>query len=152
MAACNRAIRLNFPTARACFDHACGMIFIDTNIAIALRDVHGPTHERVSALPEVPVLSMITRIELENGVSAEPGLEHRRRQLLDRLLETYSVEMFTHADILAYGAIIHELSYDRRLTLDRLIAAQAIARNAALITRNSKDFRRIEGLKLVEWA
>jgi len=127
------------------------MIFIDTNIAIALRDVHMETHSQVSALPEIPVLSMISRIELENGVNAEPGLERHRRHLLDALLETYSVEMFTHADILAYGSIIYDLSYDRRKTLDRLIAAQAIARDATLITRNGKDFRKIEGLKLIEW-
>ena len=127
------------------------MIFIDTDIAIALRDVHRATHERVAALPEIPVLSMITRIELENGVNDEPGLERYRRRLLDELLETYSVEMYTHADILAYGAIIYNVGYDRRTTLDRLIAAQAIARDATLITRNGKDFRRIEELKLVEW-
>ena len=127
------------------------MIFIDTDIAIALRDVHRATHERVAALPEIPVLSMITRIELENGVNDEPGLERYRRRLLDELLETYSVEMYTHADILAYGAIIYNVGYDRRTTLDRLIAAQAIARDATLITRNGRDFRRIEGLKLEEW-
>ena len=74
-----------------------------------------------------------------------------RNQLLNEFLETYAVEMFTHADILAYGAIIYNLSYDRRTTLDRLIAAQAIARNASLITRNGRDFRRIEDLKLIEW-
>ena len=127
------------------------MIFIDTDIAIALRDVHRATHERVAALPEIPVLSMITRIELENGVNDEPGLERYRRRLLDELLETYSVEMYTHADILAYGAIIYDTGYDRRTTLDRLIAAQAIARDATLITRNGRDFRRIGGLKLEEW-
>ena len=127
------------------------MIFIDTNIAIALRDADRVTHQQVSLLTEIPVLSMISRIELENGVNAEPGLERLRRQLLDALLETYRVEMFTHADILAYGAIIYDLSYDRRLTLDRLIAAQVIARNASLITRNGKDFRKIDGLKLIEW-
>ena len=127
------------------------MIFIDTDIAIALRDVHRATHERVAALPEIPVLSMITRIELENGVNDEPGLERYRRRLLDELLETYSVEMYTHADILAYGAIIYDIGYDRRTTLDRLIAAQAIARDATLITRIGRDFRRIEGLKLEEW-
>lgn len=127
------------------------MIFIDTNIAIALRDVDGETHQRVSALPEIPVLSMISRIELESGVNAEPGLVRHRRQLLDRLLATYSVEMFTPADILAYGQIVHDLGYDRRLTLDRLIAAQAITRDATLITRNGKDFRKVEGVKLVEW-
>lgn len=127
------------------------MIFVDTNIAIALRDVDQLVHERIRALAEIPVFSMITRIELENGVSAEPGLENRRRRLLDALLETYSVEMFAHADILAYAAIIYDLGYNRWLTLDRLIAAQAIVRNATLITGNGKDFRRITGLKLVEW-
>ena len=127
------------------------MILIDTNIAIALRDADTETLRLVQELPELPAISMISRIELENSVNAEPGLERMRRLLLDRLLETITVEMFTHADILAYGAIVHALSYDRRLTLDRLIAAQAIARDATLITRNGKDFRRIEGLKLIEW-
>ena len=127
------------------------MIFIDTDVAIALRDAHPETLRLIDDLPELPVISMITRIELENGVNAEPANERVRRKLLDRFLETIAVEMFTHADILAYGAIIHNLSYDRRTTLDRLIAAQAIARNATLITRNGRDFRRIEDLKLIEW-
>ena len=127
------------------------MIFIDTDVAIALRDADRATLRLIDELPELPVISMITRIELENGVNAEPGLERLRRRLLDRILATIAVEMFTHADILAYGAIVYNLSYDRRTTLDRLIAAQAIARDATLITRNGRDFRRIEGLKLVEW-
>jgi tRNA(fMet)-specific endonuclease VapC len=127
------------------------MIFIDTNVAIAVRDAEPMTLSRVKELDELPVISMISRIELENGVNAEPRLEGHRRRLLDRFLETISVELFTHADILAYGRIIYDLSYDRRLTLDRLIAAQAIARDATLITRNGKDFRKIEGLKLEEW-
>ena len=127
------------------------MIFIDTDVAIALRDADRATLRLIDELPELPVISMITRIELENGVNAEPGLERLRRRLLDRFLETIAIEMFTHADILAYGAIVYNLSYDRRTTLDRLIAAQAIARDATLITRNGRDFRRIEGLKLMEW-
>lgn len=127
------------------------MIFVDTDVAIALRDNHIETQERVRALGRLPVLSMITRIELENGVNVEPAAVKLRRALLDRLLETLQVEMFTHADILAYGRIVHDLGHDRRLTLDRLIAAQTIARDAALITRNGRDFRGIEGLRLVEW-
>jgi tRNA(fMet)-specific endonuclease VapC len=127
------------------------VIFLDTDVAIALRDAHPATLRLFEALPEVPVISMITRIELENGVNSEPAGERRRRRLLDRLLETIAVEMFTHADILAYGAIIYNVGYERRTTLDRLIAAQSIARDATLITRNGRDFRRIEGLKLEEW-
>ena len=127
------------------------MIFIDTNIAIALRDVHPDTRERLDRLGRVPVISIITRIELENGVNREPAGINRRRCLLDRLLETIAVEMFTQADVLAYGAIVYEQGFVRRLTLDRLIAAQAIARDALLITRNGADFRAIPGLKLEVW-
>ena len=127
------------------------MIFIDTDVAIALRDADPTTLRLIDELPELPVIAMITRIELENGVNAETAHAPLRRKLLDRFLETIAVEMYTHADILAYGAIIYNVGYDRRTTLDRLIAAQAIARDATLITRNGRDFRRIEGVKLEEW-
>lgn len=127
------------------------MILIDTNICIALRDLDDETWARYRALPESPVMSMITRIELENGANAEVGLERRRRHLLDALLTIVPVEMFTHADILGYRDIVHDLGFDRQRTLDRLIAAQAITRDATLITRNGKDFRRIDGLRLEEW-
>jgi predicted nucleic acid-binding protein len=127
------------------------VIFVDTNIAIALRDIDVATHMRVAALPEKVVISMLTRIELENGLKVSGAVRERRRELLDRLLVTLPVIMFTDADILAYAAIVDDLGYDRRTTLDRLIAAQAIARGATLITRNGRDFRRIAGLKLEEW-
>ena len=127
------------------------MIFIDTNICIALRDIDDDTWRRARALPEAPVMSMITRIELENGANAKPGLENQRRQLLEQLLGIVPVEMFTQADILSYGAIVYTLGFDRQRTLDRLIAAQAITRDSTLVTRNGKDFRRIDGLKLEAW-
>lgn len=127
------------------------MIFLDTNVAIALRDGHRDTQARVVELDQPLAISIMSRVELENGVNREPAGVSLRRRLLDRLLETIAVEMFTHADILAYGEIVYRYGHDRRLTLDRLIAAQAIARDAALITRNGKDFRSIGGLKLIEW-
>ena len=128
------------------------MIFIDTDIAIAMRDAEPETRRRLAELGEVPFISVVTRIELENGVNREPAAADHRRRLLDRLLETIVVELFTPADILAYGAIVYDLGYDRRTTLDRLIAAQAISRDARLITRNRRDFARIEGLRLDVWS
>ncbi|MGZ8285549.1 MAG: PIN domain-containing protein [Allosphingosinicella sp.] len=127
------------------------MIFIDTDVAIALRDNDGETKDRLAEIGRVPVISVVTRIELENGVNSESGAVNHRRRRLDRLLETIMVELFTPADILAYGAIVDDLGYDRRTTLDRLIAAQAISRDARLITRNRRDFDRIEGLRLEVW-
>ena len=94
---------------------------------------------------------MISRIELESGVNAEPGRERHRRRRLDGLLETIKAEMFVHADILAYGQIVYDLGYDHRLTLHRLMAAPAMVRNALLITRNGKDFRSIKGLRPEVW-
>ncbi len=127
------------------------MIFIDTDVAIALRDAHPATLRLIDELPDLPVISMITRIELENGVNADPSQAPLRRRLLVRFLQTIATQMFTDADILTYGKIVYNLGYDRRTTLDRLIAAQAITRDATLITRNGKDFRRIDRLKLEEW-
>jgi tRNA(fMet)-specific endonuclease VapC len=129
-----------------------GMIFIDTNIAIALRDGDADTRRRIGALDRVPVVSVISRIELENGVNREAGGVSRRRHLLERLLETIAVEMFTPADIRAYGDIVYNFGYSRRQTLDRLIAAQVLSRDAVLITRNGADFRKIDGLRLEIWS
>lgn len=127
------------------------MIFIDSDVAIALRDNDRETKRQLAEIGRVPVISVITRIELENGVNREPAAANHRRRLLDRFLETITVELFTPADILAYGVIVYDLGYDRRTTLDRLIAAQAISRDAWLITRNRRDFDRIEGLRLEVW-
>ena len=130
------------------------MLFIDTNIAIALRDNDVDTRNRLSAMGRVPVISIMTRVELENGVTRDPQditVRMVRRTLLDRFLATIEVQYFLEDDVLCYGHIVLALGHDRRLTIHRLIAAQAITRNASLITRNGKDFRTIDGLKLIEW-
>ncbi|MBS0504882.1 MAG: PIN domain-containing protein [Proteobacteria bacterium] len=127
------------------------MIFLDTNIAIALRDLDDATLDRIETLDEQPVISIISRIELENGVYRQPELSDLRRQSLDRVLQSLRIEYFGESDILTYGRIIRALGHDRRCTLDRLIAAQVLDRDAVLITRNVKDFRNIPGLKLIAW-
>jgi predicted nucleic acid-binding protein len=127
------------------------MIFLDTNICIALRDLDEATWRQVRALDDGPVMSMITGIELENGAHAEVGLERPRRALLDELLTVVPVTLFTHDDILSYRSIVYNLGFSRPRTLDRLIAAQAITRDARLVTRDGKDFREIERLRLIDW-
>jgi tRNA(fMet)-specific endonuclease VapC len=127
------------------------LIFIDTNVAIDFRDAEPETMKQLRQLDGPVVISLMTRIELESGVYRDPAQADHRRRSLERLLITVAVIDFKDEDIAAYGQIVASLGHDRRLTLDRLIAAQAIARDAKLITRNGKDFRKIEGLKLVEW-
>ena len=35
--------------------------------------------------------------------------------------------------------------------MDTLIAATALSRNATLVTRNLREFGRVQGLKVVDW-
>lgn len=149
--ACRSVIRSNSLSGLAYSRQVVTPIFLDTNVAIALRDGAEPTRALIGELDQIPVISIITRIELENGVNRETMGVSRRRHLLERFLETISVEMFTPADIRAYGDIVHDLGYSRRQTLDRLIAAQVLSRDALLITRNGADFRKIDGLRLEIW-
>ena len=51
-----------------------------------------------------------------------------------------------------YAAILAEAGYSRRKMLDRMIAAQALAHRATLITMNAQDFSDIPGLDLLDWS
>ncbi len=127
------------------------MIFIDTNVAIDLRDEDGSTLDRITGLVEFPFLPVMAWIELEQGVFRNPAEATKRRQRLDRLLGTFRPVLFADDDIHCYGRLVAALGYSRSKTADRLIAAQCITRKASLITRNPRDFREIEGLALIEW-
>jgi predicted nucleic acid-binding protein len=127
------------------------VIVIDTNIAIDLRDLDRPTQQRVAGLPDLPMISMFTWIELEGGVAREPDDAGPRRQRLDRMLRDIAIIDVTPDDIVTYGRIVRDLGYSRTKVFDRLIAAQCLTRRAALVTRNAADFRDIQGLELVAW-
>lgn len=127
------------------------MIFLDTNIAIDLRDGQPAAVEAIRRFPERPRLWLITRIELEGGIFKDPELARARHETTQNLLIRFPVETLVEADILAYGRIVESAGFDRRRILDRLIAAQCLTRNAGLITRNPRDFREITGLQLIEW-
>lgn len=127
------------------------MIFIDTNVAIDLRDRFDVDGPRLGRITTQPILSAITLVELEGGAERDPAHAVQRRQLLEYMLEQLQVAMLTRDDIAAYGRIVAAGGFDRRRILDRLIAAQAITRNASLVTANTADFADIPGLKLIAW-
>lgn len=127
------------------------MIFIDTNVAIDLRDRFDLVGPRLEVITSAPVLSAITLVELEGGVERDPARSVQRRQLQNQLLEHLHVAMLTRDDIAAYGRIVAANGFDRRRILNRLIGAQALNRNASLITANTADFADIPGLQLIAW-
>lgn len=127
------------------------MIFIDTNVAIMLRNDPAAVGPKIAAITPSPVISLVTRIELESGVERAPEVAQIRRALLTVMLRETEIALLTLEDVAAYGRIVSALGFDRRLILDRLIAAQCLNRHASLITRNPRDFREIEGISLIPW-
>jgi len=124
---------------------------LDTNIAIDLRDGDAAILAKVAALDDALLLSIISRVELEGGVHRDPALAALRRPRLDAILNALPVLAFDDACADAYRGIVEAVGYSRRKLLDRMIAAQALAHHARLVTRNGDDFRDIPGLALLEW-
>jgi predicted nucleic acid-binding protein len=127
------------------------VIFIDTNVAIALRDHPELAGPRLEQIAPSPVISQVTRIELESGVERDPRFAPVRRAMLNVMLRETRVALLSEEDVAAYGRIVAAAGFDRRHILDRLIAAQCLTRRAALVTANIRDFHEIEGLNLIPW-
>jgi predicted nucleic acid-binding protein len=124
----------------------------DTSVAIALRESEEDALERAAELDEVPLLSIISVVELEGGVPFAPEGIAARRVALDRLLATLEVLPFEKSEAAAYRAIVEAIGFSRRLTFDRMIAAQAIVAGASLATLNPRDFTAIPDLKVEDWS
>lgn len=124
---------------------------LDTCVAIDLRDSRGETVDKVTALPERPYISAVTRVELEGGVYAQPEFTQKRRQAVDVLLRRLEVIDFNDVMASRYGSIVSKSGFNRRKIIDRMIAATALVEGLTLITSNGKDFADIDGLKLEIW-
>jgi len=95
------------------------------------------------------MMSIVTVVELEAGAVGEQA--ELRRAGLDFLSQVLEVRTFGVVEARAYGRIVAACGYSRRKVLDRMIAAQALVLDVALVTLNGDDFRDIPGLRLVEW-
>jgi predicted nucleic acid-binding protein len=126
-------------------------VLIDTNVAIHLRDGDTDIIGRVGAFDAPPVMSIITRIELEGGVHAKPQFAGQRRAALDALLARMAVLDFDAAMADAYREIVATAGYSRTRILDRMIGATALVGGLTLVTMNGADFRDITGLSLEIW-
>lgn len=126
-------------------------LLLDTSVAILLRDDVVAAKSFLSTLDERPVLSAITKVELEGGVYARPELLTQRRRRLDALLRKFEVVDFDADMATEYGRIVQRCGFNRRKIIDRMIAATAIMRRAVLITANASDFIEIDELKMETW-
>jgi tRNA(fMet)-specific endonuclease VapC len=122
-----------------------------TNVAIHLRDRDDWVMDRVEALDSEILISVVTRVELEGGVYAQPRLSAIRRERLDAMLASLPTAPFDANAADAYRSIVAAAGFSRRKLLDRMIAAQALVLKATLVTLNGEDFRDVPGLDLLAW-
>lgn len=124
---------------------------LDTSVAVALLDGVQPIMSRVSQI-DGQFLSVISWVELEAGVYRESSGQVGRRTRLDDLLAHVEVFNFGPLEVAAYSSVIATLGFSRRLIVDRMIAATALANDVALATLNPRDFRGIAGLRVEDWS
>ncbi len=98
-------------------------------------------------------LSSITVAELEYGVQKSQYPAQNQRALQQFLVPLIIAE-FDYKAAAAYGTI--RAGLERRGTpigaLDTLIAAHARSLGATIVTNDVRDFSRVPGLKVVNWA
>lgn len=97
-------------------------------------------------------ISSVTAAELAYGVT-KSGSE-RNRRALEMFLAPLEILPFDASAIWQYGELRTEL--ERRGqpigTLDTMIAAHALALNTVMVTNNIREFSRVPGLRLENWA
>lgn len=74
--------------------------------------------------------------------------------MVESFLRPLTIVEFVSADAIAYAGIRAKL--ERSGTpigpLDTLIAAQAVGRKLVLVSNNEREFRRVAGLRVDNWA
>lgn len=130
------------------------MILLDTNICIYIINAKPPAvlaRFRNYRVGEMGMCSVVAA-ELAFGV-AKSGSE-RNRQALAMFMAPLAILPFDEAAVWAYGALRADL--ERRGTpigaLDTLIAAHALSQKCLLVTNNTREFSKVPGLQLGNWA
>ena len=129
------------------------LYLLDTNIVIYMRRGVPRVLEHLAAAGRQQVaLPSLVVAELAYGVEKSLYPE-RNRQTLERLLLEMMVLPWTHAAMWHYARHCHQLRTQGRPIgqMDLLIAAQALAEDAILVTNNTREFERIDGLQLENW-
>ena len=127
---------------------------LDTNICIyALKQNQVVLTRLLAERPIDVCLSVITEAELRTG-AAKSASSAKTTRLLEHFLRPLVVLELTSDDAVSYAAVRARLEHAGTPIgpLDTLIAAQAVTRKLTLVSNNEREFKRIAGLRLENWA
>jgi len=127
---------------------------LDTNTCIQfLRNRDSAVKRKMAAVDyEDVVLCAVVKAELYYGAQRSPQPDHSLAMLREFFAGFISLP-FDDPAAEEYGRLRAQLS--KRGTLigpnDLMIAAIALANKATLVTHNTREFSRVEGLRLEDW-
>jgi tRNA(fMet)-specific endonuclease VapC len=129
-------------------------LLLDTDTCIyALKQNAAVLRNLLSQSRADVALSVISEAELRLG-AAKSASPVKTLRLLENFLGPLTVVELNSSDAACYAQVRARL--ERAGTpigpLDTLIAAQAVARNLTLVTNNQREFGRVQGLRLANWA
>ena len=130
------------------------MYLLDTNICIFLIKKKNPLLiEKLKNYYNKGIfISSLTLAELEYGVENSDHKEKNRLSLIE-FLTIFEILNFEQKDTQSYGMIKSDLRKSGKMigAIDALLAAQAISRNLIFVTNNTKEFERINNLRIEDW-
>ncbi len=130
------------------------MYLLDTNICIFLikkKPKHVLDHLH-QVIDQELYISSITVAELYFGVYNSQNIEKNHISLVE-FLAPFKILDFDDEDAKEFGRIKSKLRKEGRLIgpYDMQIAAQAIAKKLVLVTNNTDEFIRVDGISLEDW-
>ena len=128
---------------------------LDTNICIFLirKKSDRVLQKLMEHDPEEICISSVTYAELVHGVEKSKAIE-KNRALLTQLLSNIEVLDFGTKAADEYGNIRADLEIKGYPIgpLDTMIAAHAKSLGYILVTNNTREFNRVEGITVEDWA
>lgn len=129
------------------------MYALDTNTVLDYFRGRGAVGKNLLAVPPSEVaLPAIVAYEVWFGVLGSQNARRRQSQY---------EQFLASVEVLAFDSVVGRRAAELRHGLekrgegigpmDTLIAATALAHNATLVTRNVREFSRVQGLKITDW-
>ena len=129
------------------------MYVLDTNTLIYFFKGMGNVSTRLFKQPPKAIgIPTIVLFELEVGIAKSSSPEKRRGQL-EAFAGTVNLLPLGHEEVRCAAAIRADLEKQGKPIgpYDVLIAGTVLAHKGVLVTRNTREFERIEGLQIEDW-
>ncbi|WP_026736188.1 type II toxin-antitoxin system tRNA(fMet)-specific endonuclease VapC [Fischerella sp. PCC 9605] len=127
---------------------------LDSNVCIRLINNSSPavTNRLASQQPEDILNSTITQLELYYG-AYRSAQQERNLEILQRFFNQFTITSLDPEAARIAGRIRAELASSGTPIgpYDLQIAAIAMANNLILVTHNTKEFSRVNGLQIEDW-